>query len=131
VRPHVKYVGDDACGSCHVHSAIAKTFRRHPMGRSLAPIAAVSVKERLDAASGNPFTHSGLQYLVERRRERIVHRETLANSKRNVLAQIEQEVAYVLGSGTRGRAYLINRDGYLFQSPISWYTQKNAWDLSP
>src|SRR5439155_16222865 len=78
-----------------------------------------------------PFTHSGLQYLVERRRERIVHRETLANSKRNVLAQIEQEVAYVLGSGTRGRAYLINRDGYLFQSPISWYTQKNAWDLSP
>ena len=30
-----------------------------------------------------------------------------------------------------GRSYLIDHDGYLFQAPISWYAQKNLWDLSP
>ena len=28
-------------------------------------------------------------------------------------------------------SYLINHDGYLFQSPITWYPQKRMWDLSP
>jgi hypothetical protein len=44
---------------------------------------------------------------------------------------VDAEIAFVLGSGTRGRSYLLNRDGYLFQSPLSWYAQKSAWDLSP
>ncbi len=35
--PHVKYVGDAACARCH--GEIVETYRRHPMGRSLAPIA--------------------------------------------------------------------------------------------
>ena len=38
---------------------------------------------------------------------------------------------YALGSGTRGISYLIEHDGRLFQSPISWYGQKKQWDLSP
>jgi Flp pilus assembly protein TadD len=28
-------------------------------------------------------------------------------------------------------AYLIERDGFLFQSPITWYVRKQKWDLSP
>src|SRR3954449_6544391 len=34
-RPGVAYVGDAACARCH--SEIARTYREHPMGRSLAP----------------------------------------------------------------------------------------------
>src|SRR5262249_57597529 len=41
------------------------------------------------------------------------------------------EVDYVIGSGTRGHSYLADRDGHLFQTPISWYSQKGAWGLSP
>src|SRR5262249_9230133 len=37
----------------------------------------------------------------------------------------------IIGSGTHGRSYLIDRDGYLFQSSISWYANKPGWDLSP
>jgi hypothetical protein len=44
---------------------------------------------------------------------------------------MEAEVQYVVGSGQRARSYLINRDGYLFASPLSWYSQKSIWDLSP
>ena len=30
----------------------------------------------------------------------------------------------------RGRSYLVAQDGYLFKSPISWYSEKNLWDLA-
>ena len=36
VQPHVQYVGDAVCARCHAE--IADTFRRHPMGRSLASV---------------------------------------------------------------------------------------------
>jgi Tfp pilus assembly protein PilF len=48
-----------------------------------------------------------------------------------VLSEVEAEVRYALGSGTRGITYLIERDGYLFQSPIAWFAQKKRWDISP
>ena len=48
-----------------------------------------------------------------------------------MLAEIEAEVRFALGSGTRGIAYLIERDGFLFQSPITWFAQKGRWDISP
>jgi hypothetical protein len=37
----------------------------------------------------------------------------------------------VIGSGGRGHSYLFADDGYLFQSPISWYSSRGAFDLSP
>jgi Flp pilus assembly protein TadD len=48
-----------------------------------------------------------------------------------VLTDSETEVHYAVGSGSHGRSYLINRDGYLFQSAITWYPQKGVWDLAP
>src|SRR5713101_2102362 len=47
VRPEVKYVGDETCAGCH--EGHAKTYRQHPMGRSLEPIAAATSVERYDA----------------------------------------------------------------------------------
>ena len=48
-----------------------------------------------------------------------------------MLAEIEAEVRFALGSGTRGITYLIERDGFLFQSPIAWFAQQGRWDISP
>jgi hypothetical protein len=36
-RPGVRYLGDAACRRCHAE--IDATYHRHPMGRSLIPIA--------------------------------------------------------------------------------------------
>src|SRR5260370_14302009 len=44
VRPEVLYVGDEACAGCH--EGHAKSFRQHPMGRSLALLAAATPVER-------------------------------------------------------------------------------------
>jgi Tfp pilus assembly protein PilF len=129
VRPDVRYVGQQACAGCHPKQAAS--YRNHPMGRSLAPIASASQLDRYDAAAKNPFDAFGFRYEIERQGERVVHREIALDANGGRLFAVENDVSFAVGSGTRGRTYLVNHDGYLFQSPITWYPEKKAWDLSP
>jgi Tfp pilus assembly protein PilF len=128
VRPSVKYVGDQACADCHVEES--KHYRQHPMGRSLAPVAAAGAMERFEAAS-NPFGAAGLRYGIERRDDRVFHREWTADPREKVLAEHNAEVQFTVGSGANARSYLVNHDGFLFESPITWYVRGERWDLSP
>ena len=38
---------------------------------------------------------------------------------------------YYIGSGRRGRSYLFETDGFLFESPVNWYANKQVWDMAP
>jgi Flp pilus assembly protein TadD len=129
VRPEVKYVGDESCARCH--AGLARSYRQHPMGRSLAAVAALSSSELAKQPPNADFRAQGFHYRVERRGNQIVHREMKEDPHGRVLAETEAAVRFVVGSGTRGRSYLVEHDGYLFQSPITWYPQQQRWDLSP
>lgn len=129
VRPEVRYVGDDACFDCHPR--LSTTYHRHPMGRSLASLGDYSDLECYDAASRNPFDAGGFRYAVERRGKQMIHQETAISASGTKVFETEAEVEFAVGSGQRARSYLINRDGYLFASSLSWYSQKGIWDLSP
>jgi Flp pilus assembly protein TadD len=127
--PDVKYVGDDSCAGCHPDKA--ETYRHHPMGRSFFPASQVASLEPVDQAAHNPFERLGFQFAIDQKGESIFHTARRLGSQGQVLTEDKTAIQFVLGSGTRGRSYLLNHDGYLFQSPISWFTQKHAWDLSP
>jgi hypothetical protein len=135
VRPKVRYVGQEVCAGCHPNRT--RTYRAHPMGRSLAPVQKATQVERYGAAAKNPFEAQGFRYQVERRGQGLIHRETALDARGRLICTAEAEVQYAIGSGTHARSYLINRDGYLFQSPITWFSDKGekgnkgAWDLSP
>jgi tetratricopeptide (TPR) repeat protein len=101
------------------------------MGRSLAPVSQASVMEDYGKAANNPFDWKGFEFSAESGPEGMVHEAVRRDAAGHVLTEIRMPAAFVVGSGTRGRSYLLNRDGYLFQSPLSWFSQKNAWDLSP
>ncbi len=127
-RPGVAYVGSAECARCHAE--IADTYRDHPMGKSLTPISEAPTVGFDRPYGVTTFGSGPSRYSVVRRLGCEVHRETRREGRR-VLAQVEAEVKYALGSGTRGVAYLVERGGRLFESPISWYGQKHQWDLSP
>jgi Flp pilus assembly protein TadD len=129
VRPDVKYVGDEACATCH--QDIDRTYHAHPMGRSMTLVPRGPWPEPIDASANNPFERLGFQFTVERRGDAMIHRTVRRDSNGRVVAEKAEEVRYVLGSGTRGKSYLFEHDGFLFQSPISWFSQKDRWDLSP
>lgn len=40
-------------------------------------------------------------------------------------------IAYVIGSGNHAFGYLTQIGGYLFQSPISYYSKRAIWDMAP
>lgn len=129
VHPDVAYVGAERCAGCH--REITAHYRQHPMGRSLAPLDDPSSWPALAPKPWKPFDALGWHYRMEERDGKLWHFESKRDSAgTDITAQAEQ-VRYVVGSGTRGRSYLIERDGRLYQSPISWFGEEGRWDLSP
>ncbi len=127
-RAGVKYVGDAVCARCHAD--IAETFRHHPMGRSLFPIASAPAVGFTQPNGTATFGDARSEFTIERRGGREIHRETFRDGGQ-VLAQVEAAVAYAVGSGARSISYFVERDGRLFESPITWYAQTQKWDVSP
>lgn len=128
-RLEVGYVGDAACVRCH--REIAEAYSSHPMGRSLAPVGGPEEDPPTGAAPGLPVEVKGLRYTVERRDGRVFHKAMRRDSAGEVISESEAEVRYALGSGRHGINFLIERDGFLFLSPIAWFAQERRWDLSP
>jgi hypothetical protein len=101
------------------------------MGRSLAPIAEVPATAETGPDGVTTFEAQRSRFTIERRGGREIHRETRRDEQGRILAEVEAEVGFALGSGRRGVSYLIEREGRLYQSPISWYARKNRFDVSP
>jgi hypothetical protein len=129
VNPDVRYVGDAQCAGCH--EEIAKSYAQHPMGRSIVLAADLAGRQRYSPDTHNPFDAFGRQFRVERRGEQVWHRQAVLDDAGKPAAELSHDVRWVVGSGAKGYSYLTERDGYLLQTPVSWFTQKQRWDLSP
>ena len=128
IDPAVNYVGDAACSDCHVEKT--RSYRRHSMGRSLFPIRDV-IEQLPPHGKEHSFSAFNSRLSVETQGRQMWHHQTRLDAAGQPIYAHDLEVQYVIGSGTRGFSYLMDRDGFLFQSPISWFTQKQTWDLSP
>ncbi|ODT99574.1 MAG: hypothetical protein ABS79_04320 [Planctomycetes bacterium SCN 63-9] len=123
-RPDVAYVGDKACAGCHAE--IAESYSHHPMAHSMT-----TPENVLPGASGEVLAfEDGLSYWIERRDGRVFHQERKTDSAGETVEKTEREVRYVVGSGTRDFAFLVERDGDLFLSPLSWDNREKEWDLA-
>jgi hypothetical protein len=129
IHPGVGYVGNEKCSACHFR--ISRSYAKHPMGRALIPVAELADHQPYDSAHHNPFEVFGCELSVVRRGERVFHRQTRRDENGKPIFQVETEVRYAIGSGNHGHSYLTERDGYLFQTPISWFSKKKIWDVSP
>jgi Tfp pilus assembly protein PilF len=130
VAPDVHYVGSAACADCHDRQS--SSYRLHPMGRSMFPVAAADSVPPTDATHHNPFNALDSRFFVQRDGETVRHRRTASDDAGRPIYDFALEAAYVIGSGAHGHSYLSVREGgFVVQTPISWYTEKHAWDLSP
>ena len=113
-------VGNDACAPCH--KAIYDAYAATAMARTSGPAAAHIVE--------GTFQHqeSGVSFRVYRDGTRA-----LLSYDRSQGPELHgtQELKYFVGSNTRGRTFLFDIDGFLYQSPINYYAAKGVWDLSP
>lgn len=122
------FVGSRTCRRCH--DEIVDRYFTHPMARSFAHVDRAAVIENYDdpneaAPPGNR------RYRVERSGDEIRHHEVMLDRDGEVIYDQSVPIEYALGSGKRGRAYILDRDGLMFKSSISWYAQEGRWGLSP
>ncbi len=121
------YAGSESCRECH--EKICDLYATHPMGRSMGSISSVETIEQYP--SGPIHTAGQRGYRVERTDDTVWHHEFRVDSTGEVVYDQRETVKYAVGSGQRGRAYLIESNGVLRQSPIGWYSTEDVWDLSP
>ena len=125
--PPNDFVGSRVCAECH--QEIVDAYQSHPMAHSLAEVQNAPPIEAYD--QDNEFQPEGpRKYAVRKDGDRIVHHEILSD-RSGVIYDQPVEVQYALGSGIRGRSYLIKNGPMIATSPITWYTGKHRWDLSP
>jgi predicted CXXCH cytochrome family protein len=127
VDPRVQYTGDESCQGCHPGESAS--YRKHPMGRSLAPIGAA--EHRSGAGPASRFSAFDSTFEVVRRGKGLAHLQMRQDQSGAVVYTLELPVHYVIGSGSHGHSYLSERDGYLVQTPISYFSKKRLYDRSP
>ena len=123
IHPDVRYVGDAQCG---VARRFAKSFAKHPMARSLASVADLLDRQRDSPDVNNPFTALGRLFQVERQGQKMRHRQTAIDASGKPIVELTQDVRWAIGSGAKGYSFLSEQDGYLLETPISWYREKRG-----
>jgi Tetratricopeptide repeat/Cytochrome c554 and c-prime len=112
-------VGNQACRPCH--QGIYDSYSRTAMARTSGPA--------LPGLEGS-FRHapSGVFYRVLRDGQTAV----LSYERPGPRALYgRQTLKYYIGSNTRGRAFLFDIEGFLYQTPINYYAATNTWEMSP
>jgi hypothetical protein len=123
--PEARYLGSEACRSCHEREF--DSFRATAMGRSMALVD--SHREPPDGDFEHPA--SKRRYEVRRRDGQVWHRELLLAEGPEEVLLAEFPLKYVVGSGHHSLTYLVEDDGFLMESPVTWFTSRQAWRMSP
>ena len=108
------FAGNQACSGCHAE--IYRRYRATPM--------AMSSGRDLPALSPGSFIDAASQVRYEVDAKGLVR---LSRGER----RDQRQLSYYIGSGVAGRSFGYVRDGFLFEAPVTWYTQTGSWDVSP
>ena len=79
----------------------------------------------------HPFEGLGRLMEVFQENGKWGHRASRSDSSGRPVVSVSFPVQYSIGSGSHGLSYLTIRDGFVFQTFVSWYSQKKIWDVSP
>lgn len=122
-----KYVGINTCKQCH--PTIYNTFIKTGMGQSFGE----ANKQKSKATFTNSkiydsFNHSN--YSANFLNEKLYITEYRLKNRDTVFCRREQ-VDFIVGSGQHTNSHIQSVNGYLTQMPMTFYTQKQKWDLPP
>jgi predicted CXXCH cytochrome family protein len=108
------YVGNLACSRCHpeIFSRYSGTPMAMSSGRDLRPL------------TPGRFNHPASGFTYDIRADGQVQISRGALSELRLLS-------YYFGSGANGRSFGYVMNGFLFEAPVTWYTQTRGWDVSP
>jgi hypothetical protein len=111
--------GSEACSSCHseIYNSYTKTGMANSSGLAL------------DGVIAGEFSHktSSVRYRVFKQGEQVWMSYDRASEK----FRGQRELQYFVGAGKKERSYLFSVQGFLFVTPINWYSREGRWGITP
>ncbi len=121
-----RYVGMNTCKLCH--QGIYNTFINTGMGKSFD--IATKLKSSGDFKNATFFDkENDLHYKAFWDKDSLFIKEFRKGE--DTTCQRTEQVNYIIGSGQHTNSHIQNVNGYLNQMPMTFYTQKQKWDLPP
>lgn len=124
----IKYVGKENCQKCH--EEIYKEFAQSGMGHSFYKPGTQPWIENFQKALVFD-SHSNLCYEAFLLDNQLFIKEFRLNKNKDTLFSHTWKIDWIVGSGRQTRSYIIESNGFLYEAPITWYSKKKIWDLSP
>ncbi|NNC95947.1 MAG: pilus assembly protein TadD, partial [Chitinophagales bacterium] len=124
----VGFVGMQQCRSCH--EDIYQSYMKTGMGQSFD--FASRTRSAASFGQNNSVYDStlDLHYKPFLKGDSIFIKEYRLLGGDTVHKRIEK-VDYIIGSGHHTNSHMCSFNGYLYQAPITFYTQDGRWDLAP
>lgn len=119
------YVGTETCARCHRDQY--ESYARTAHSRTLAEI------DVADEPPDGEVVHekSGRRYQIRRDGDQLLQEAWAVSGSGDDVPLGSHAPRYVIGSGRFSRSYLIECDGFLCESPVTWYRSSGQWAMSP
>lgn len=124
----VKYVGINTCKQCH--QEIYNTYIQTGMGQSFNKATKEKSSSKCDKHSVVYDKFSDFYYHPYWDQDSLKILEFRLRGKDTIYKRTEK-VDYIVGSGQHTNSHLININDYIYQMPLTYYTQQGKWDLPP
>lgn len=120
-----RYVGAAVCSECHDGDAEGYHHTNH--ARAFRPV------DVSNEPADSEFIHvaTGRHYRVYRQGGELRHREMLLDNNGEQIVLADHPLLYSVGSGHVAYTYLADINGFLMESPITWYGHSQEWNMSP
>ena len=122
------FVGDIACFDCHENQY--RGFKEHGMANSMYLLTRDTAVEDFGSEVVVDST-TGLRYETVAADSGFFMVEYILDEEGKRVHELKRPMEYVVGSGTSARTYVMEEDGWFYELPVTWYTQKGRWDFSP
>lgn len=126
--PNVNYIGMHTCRSCHddihatfIHTGMGRSFDEATREKSGAIYNEHSiVYDKISDFYYRPFFRNDSMFISEFRLE-----------NGDTIHQRVEHISYIVGSGQHTNSHILDINGYIYQAPITFYTQEGRWDMAP
>ena len=122
------YVGSEECANCH--GDIYAKYIRTDMGRSMVK-ANTSLLKEIPASASLFDQRLNRHFELNTRQGDLYQTEFELSADGKDVFRKSQKVEWIIGAGANAFGAIVQTGDYLFEAPLSYYTNAHAWALSP
>ena len=129
--PSVAYAGSQSCAASGCHEELSRKYVLTPMGHSMAPANSPAELARVPQPVTVFSAKTKRYYTVFSRDNDLYQSVYQLSNKGKKTYEAEHKLDYVVGGGLTGYSYIFRIGQWMFQAPLSFYSERGTWELSP